>query len=231
MADLGGIAAQRAADGFQLLHLAAEHGAGELVHAEVRGGEGGQQSAIELFLVGRFRRAAHVVEPQRPFEQRRVVAGDRAALARGDGFAQLEAVDAHVADAADILALVASAAALGAVFQQEDFMFARDGEQCVQIGGAALQVAGDDRLGARRDAVLDVCRVDGQRVVDFGEHRQGPGMDDAVVVGVPGPGGHDHFVAGADFHRGHGGDQSRTAGGDAQSVLHSDELGVASLEL
>ena len=79
--------------------------------------------------------------------------------------------------------------------------------------------------------MLDVLGIDGERVVNFGEDRQGAAQDDRIVVGVPGPGGEDDLVAGTDFQGRHGGVEGRRPGRHADRVLDANVLRIGLLEL
>ena len=101
----------------------------------------------------------------------------------------------------------------------------------VHVGRRALQMADDDRLGARRDPRFDVLGIDRERLVNFGEDRQPAAEDDRVVVGVPSPSGQNDLVARADLQRRQRRKQGRRARGNRQGVFDPDMLGIGPLEL
>src|SRR5690348_11041239 len=97
-------------------------------------------------------------------------------------------------------------------------MLSRDGQNTIHVRRIALKMDCQDELGLRSNMPLDVIGVDVERLVDFGKDRQGARQDDRVEAGVPGPGGQDHLVAGADAESGHGSLEGGSPGSYSQSV-------------
>ena len=82
----------------------------------------------------------------------------------------------------------------------------------------AEHVDDDDRPRARRDARLDVGRVEVERIVDLGEDRQGAGIHDRRDRGHVREPGHDHLIARPDAER-------RSATATARSSRHRGTRG------
>ena len=230
LAHFSRVPANGRADGLQLLELAAKDRAGELIHAKVARGEGGQQTTAKGFRVG-IAEHAGVVEPEAPLEELGIAGDHGPTLARGDGLALLEAVNANVANCTDVFPLVAPAHTLRTVLQHAELVGSGDFEDGVHVAGTSLEVDRHDYLGPRRDLRLDVLGIDIEGLVDLGEHRQRARKDDGIIAGVPGPGGQDYFVARPDPQGGHSGEQRRGPRGHAEGVFHANMGRVLFLEL
>lgn len=157
-----------------------------------------------------------------------VVVGDEQAAVteRAEVLAGEEGVRADVTDGAGLLAFVAGAEGLGAVFDDQQVVFLGDGHDFVHGAGVAVQVDGHDGAGAGRDLFADAFRVDVVRVwVDVREDGCGADGADAFGGGEEGEGCGDDLVAGADVQGSQADDQGVGAAVHADGVFHAEVIG------
>ena len=107
---------------------------------------------------------------------------------------------------------------------------AGDVAERVEIARCAEHVHGEDGLGLAGDPRLDVDRVEVERVVDLGEHRCRPGVDDRRHRRNEREPGDDDFVAGADAECRQQDPDRTGAGVDRDRMTDADQLGDAVLE-
>src|SRR5262249_40516289 len=155
---LGG-GAHSAHDPIQLSCLREQDASGELAHPEVASDERRQLRFAERLLVRRAQRS-EVVEARGTLEERGVVGDHGAPFTGRDGLVDLQAVDADVTERAERFAPVAAAYALGAVLDDAEPVFSRNGDTPVHVGRITLKVSYQDDLRARRDPRHDVRRVE-----------------------------------------------------------------------
>ena len=80
-------------------------------------------------------------------------------------------------------------------------MLSGDRQDAIHVAGAALQVNRHNGPGLGSDLVLQVRRIQVERLIDLGKNGECPGKHDGVVAGVPGPGRQDDLIAGPDAER------------------------------
>ena len=185
------VGAEVGSDQVELSHLRQQHRAGQLGHPEVHA----QERALGVLGPEPVRRVTLIVDGEEPSVQVLVIGDDHAAVATGDGLVLVEAVDPGGADPADALTLVCRPEGLRAVFDQRDAVPVRDVLDLIEPGGRAEHVDGDDRLGPRGDPRLDVGRVEVERIVDLGQDRRRPGVDDRRDRGDERETGNDDLIA------------------------------------
>ncbi len=110
-------------------------------------------------------------------------------------------------------------------------MFRSDGAELIQAGRVAHHVHGHDGLGAGRDLVLHILRIEVQGAIHLGQHRHSPGVDDGRDAGDKGKAGHDDLVAGPDPQPHQGRQEGCGARVDGQRVAHLRAAGHLLLEL
>ena len=176
---------------------------------------GGQ--IFERELVG----ALVVPEDHRPLVDAPVVGQQHAAFARRERFAAHHRSRRHVANRADQPALVERAVGVRDILDHRDFVAASDLHDAIHIRGIAGVVHDQDRLGTRADAVLDVIRVDAQRLrVDVGEDDRAAERVDGRARRPVGDAGADDLVAVTDAQAEHRGVQRGSAGVVRQGEAH-----------
>ena len=158
----------------------------------------------------------------------RVVRADEAAVAAADVFELVEGIAGEITEESDGFAAVGRAPGLGAVFDDEQVMLAREGHDRVHVGRVAGEMDDHDRLGFRREAAADVGGVEivGVRV-DVGEDGHELLVEDADDGAHVGDGRGDDFGAGRKFERGDGDVESGGAGGAGEGPLQ--RVGAAEL--
>ena len=233
----GGVAFRHAAAPLQHLRQAAQlHHADAGLHirdAEIVadlgiGLEGGWRGAVAVEI---RQRHALVPLPAQPRGQLGVVCQDHAAFAGGDQLAGVQAEDGGPRQPAHRPAAEARADGAGGVLDHQQAMPCRNLVDAVDLAGQPDLVDRQYRLGARRDAVLDVVGVDvvGGRV-DIGEDRRGADMDDDIDRGDEGQRRHDDLVARADAEFLQQQEAAGGPGGDADPFGRAAELGEAGLQ-
>ena len=99
-----------------------------------------------------------------------------------------------------------------AVFDDPQVVPPGDVHDSVHVAGAAREVDHKQRLGARGDARLDGCGIDGLRFgIDVRKHGCGPGVDDRIDGRAEGHGRADDLVAVPEIEREAGQMQARRA--------------------
>jgi len=202
-----------------------------------------EQGALEVgeAVVGR-----HLVEVVEPlvFQAAQVVvavgavpvalgaAENDSAFAAGESLGLLEAEGAVVAVGADSFVAPLGALAVGAVFDEGEFVFAGDFDDAVEVGGVAAEVDDENGTGARRNGRFDGIgvRLQGERVAvdedgDGVEGEDGGGGDDE------GEGGDDYLVAGLDAGGVQGEFYGDGAVGAGEGVAAVVVVGEGALEL
>src|SRR5262249_55723930 len=135
--DLPRIAPHSFNDAVQLAKLSQQHATTEFIHTVIRAEEPIQVRFADLLLVRRTQRA-QIMKTRSGLEEKRVVGYYRAALACGNGFVYLQAVDSNVADGSDRPALVGGAYALCAVLDDAQPVFSRYCQNRVHVTRVAL---------------------------------------------------------------------------------------------
>ena len=162
---------------------------------------------------------------------RRVAHDDHAAFAGGDRLIAEETEAGGVAERAHVPVADLGAEGFGAVFDDEQALAARQGAERGHVAGLAVEVHGEDGLGAGRDAGLDVGRVDlpGPEV-RIGEDGRGADVADRVDRGDVGQARDDDFVARTDAEGDEGKVDRDGAVADGEGVGRANTLGESTLE-
>ncbi len=146
-------------------------GPGQLAHAQVLAGE----RLAELLATG-ARVAGHELPalirvPRRSEVQRFVVGDDEAPLAGRDVLLLLQREGTERAERAEMPSVIRRAHRLRGVFDDGYVVTVGDVQHGVEIARDVLEMDGDDRRGAIRDAGGQQRGIETERVVDLGEHR------------------------------------------------------------
>lgn len=169
------------------------------------------------------REAPAVVQRSAAFGQFLVVGGDDAAFARVEVLGGLEAERTHVAEGAGLASLPFGAVRMGGILDYHEMALLRDGVDPVHVRTQATHVYRDDRLGTRRDGLLNEVRVQVVGVgVDVHEDRRGVAFQYGGGGGDEGVGRHNHLIAFANARRPQGQLQSHAPvdHGDAEAAAH-----------
>src|SRR2546425_802440 len=109
-----GIVPHRCHDTVELSQLGKQHAAAEFIHAELRRDKPLQARLAQYFLMRRPE-STQVMESGCALEEQRIMSDDGPTFSCGDGFVQLQAVDADVPDRSEWTALVTCPDALGTI--------------------------------------------------------------------------------------------------------------------
>ena len=226
--------------GVENAFLLGAHGfdhAGEAVKLDVEdgafdfGGAGasGREQRDGLLTAGPVELAA--VDHAADAHRRVVVVRDgRAAFACAHVLVIVEAEGADIADAAAHAAFVGAADALAGVFDHQQVVLFSDRHQGVHVADKAPHMDGDDSLRVRADGGFDGLRIKRQRIIDIdddGNGADGENGDGGCDVGA---GGHEDFVARADFQTGEGGVEGDRAAGVQHNVFDAKVFSIAFLK-
>ena len=234
--DPRGVLEQRDVAGLHQRGQAAVVAAGDLAAAGVVGVEE-RQAAVEHrrlqaveAAVGAHqdvvvaRGLAVVGEQADALDELAVVAGRGAAVAEAaEVLGRVEAPGGERAEAADPLAAPERPLRLRRVLEQPQAVLPAQGEDGVDVEGAAVEVDAEDAHGTTGDPRRRVGRVEVERPrVDVGEDRPAAEEDDRLGGGEEGEGGDDHLVPWAQAegaqgeHQGVGAVGEAGTGGDPQ---------------
>ena len=158
------------------------------------------------------------------------LAGDHAALARGEGLVAEERVGGHVGVAPHVLTAHPCAQRLGGILD-DGHPVGQGRPQRLHVEGHAVQVNRDDGLRARGDGGEDGLdgHVEGVGV-GIDEHQFGIDVRHGVGRCHVGHGGHDDLVTRADAERNQRKVQGDRAVGAGDGVLHTGPLGKCLLK-
>ncbi len=136
-----------------------------------------------------------------------------------------------LAQAAHDAAAVSRAVSLGGVLDDRDASRLCELRQRVHVRGVAVEVDGDDGLGALSNELGDRLRIQAPRVgIDFGQDRRCADVAHGIGSGDVRQRGDDDLVAGTDVQRQQRNVQRRRAVADGDRVARSAELGELALE-
>ena len=170
--------------------------------------------------IDRLARVALVGEPFEAVGQIVAIGDDHAAVTGGHMFAA-KAKAAQVPPRTDGPPLIFGQLRLGAIFDQEDVVFARQFDKGGQVAGVAIEMHQYNRLGALGDFgrhIVDI-QVAGDGV-NVGKDRHGVLVENADDRAKVGDAGGDNFVAGVGVDHADGGVDGGGAGGDSLGILH-----------
>lgn len=125
---------------------------------------------------------------------------------------------------------MAGPGSLRTVFEEVHSVFFGDTAQSRHVGAGTQHVHRHDRLGTRGDLRPYVLRVEGEGLVDFGEHDVGAAVQDRRDRRDEHVAGHDHLVARPDPESDEGGDQRGGTAVDAEAVGGAEPVGRRPLE-
>ena len=179
-----------------------------------------------------FRLHAVHAKDGRAFGEIGVVRAEQAGVAkRAEIFGGVKTKRAAGAERAGLAAMIFCAEGLRGVFDDGEVVRPREGENAIHVRGLAIEVHGDDGLGAWGDFFGGVGHIEVEAGrADIHEDGRGAHARDAASGGEKGEVGHEHFVARADVE-GHEREQEGIgAGGNAEGVRDAEELGALALE-
>ena len=161
-----------------------------------------------------------------PRPQLVVVRDQRAALAGGHQFADLEREGAEASEAPHAPSAPARAVGVGTVLDQDDPAPIAQLDERVQVARRPRDMHGDDRPGALGHRVLGCCRIDAERAgVDVNQHRRRVDGESGGGARDEGQGRHDHLVALAHAACGEGGLERVASVRDPESVTGALQRG------
>ena len=145
---------------------------------------------------------------------------------------RIEAEAADVAEAAGAASVPGGEDRLGGVLDHRDAGAVGDRHERIDVGGAAEEMNGDDRLRAPADLPLHVGRADEVGVgIDVGEDRHGAETRHGAGRREEGVARQDHLIAGLDVEGHQGEEEAVGAGGAADGVRHAQQPRQFGLEI
>ena len=161
-----------------------------------------------------------------------VVGDDHSALAGRDLLVGIEAENSGAAEGADGAAGELAAETLAGVFDEDQFVFLGDLLDLDHPDGISKCFDGDDRLGPGRNRGGGFVGIQIERLrINISKDRRRADVQNAIGGCDETERRGDDFIPGLDAGGDHGGVKPGGAGGDADRVTATGDLGAESLEL
>jgi hypothetical protein len=123
--------------------------------------------------------AAVIAQKQHAIEQVRIIGGEHATFAGGDGLAVVEAERRRASEGAGFASSIGRAQGFGRVLDQLQAISVGDPLQSLSVAHRAVEIDPDDGLGFRPDRSLDGIGIDAPGIrQDIDENRLRADVDD-----------------------------------------------------
>lgn len=164
-----------------------------------------------------------VTERQNPLVQLRVVGDKHAAFASGERLGPVKREDAKCPYGTGARAAIHGTDGLSCVLDHRDSVLLTNGRQAVHVTQVAIEMNGDNRLGSRRDGLLDQSWVEAPGILEnIDKYGFGAQMDDRGCRGDPIGVCQNDFVARSDIQRRHAHMERARAARSGDGIFHTE---------